>query len=397
MFIYSHVTKDVGEYYLRISIGEIMKILMVLSNPFIVDPRVYKEAISLSDTGHEVTVVFWDRHAEYPSEDRVKNVRVVGIRNKGLMKGLPHDLFRNPLWWWKAYKKALGLYKSGYRFDVVHCHDLDTLQTGVWLKKRLNVKLVYDAHEIFGYMIERTMPTCVAKVSFLIEKILIKNVDQVITVNEPLKTFFSKISGSPIDIVMNCGEILTNTYCPPKNSLFTISYFGVLERSRMFPEILDYIGTIDNIRFIIAGKKEGLYTEVETVSKKYKNIIFLGTIPYNQVVEKTLECNAILCMFDPVEKNNQVGLPNKIFEAMLTGRPVIVTKGLYYSKLVETENCGVSAAYDFEDVKKSIMMLRDNPQQCEELGKNGLSAAIREYNWERQKKTLLSVYERLNA
>jgi glycosyltransferase involved in cell wall biosynthesis len=82
---------------------------------------------------------------------------------------------------------------------------------------------------------------------------------------------------------------------------------------------------------------------------------------------------------------------------MLTGRPVIVTKGLYCSELVETEKCGVSVEYDFEEVKKSIIKLRDDPKQCEELGKNGLNAAIREYNWEKQKKTLLSVYERLNT
>jgi glycosyltransferase involved in cell wall biosynthesis len=102
-------------------------------------------------------------------------------------------------------------------------------------------------------------------------------------------------------------------------------------------------------------------------------------------------------MFDPTDKNTQVGLPNKIFDAMLTGRPIIVTKGLYYSKLVETEKCGVLVEYDFEEVKKSIIMLRDNPKRCEELGKNGLNAALREYNWEKQKKILLSVYERLNA
>jgi glycosyltransferase involved in cell wall biosynthesis len=362
-----------------------------------VDPRVYKEAISLSDSGHDVTVIFWDRPAEYPSEDMVKNVRVIGIRNKDLMKILPHDLFRNPLWWHKAYKKALELYNNGYTFDVVHCHDLDTLQTGVWLKKRLNVKLVYDAHEIFGYMIDRTMPKFVSNFAFLLEKFLIKTVDQIITVNDPLKTFFSKITKRPIDIVMNCGEIITNTYSPPKNTVFTILYIGVLERSRMFPKILDCLGTIDDIKFVIAGKKEALYNEVEQVSKKYSNIIFLGTIPYTQVIEKTLDCNAILCMFDPTDKNTQVGLPNKIFDAMLTGRPIIVTKGLYYSTFVETEKCGVSVEYDFKEVKKSIIMLRDNPKRCEELGKNGLNAALREYNWEQQKKTLLLVYERLNV
>jgi glycosyltransferase involved in cell wall biosynthesis len=374
-----------------------MKILMILSNSFIVDPRVYKEAMSLSDAGHTVTVIFWDREGKYAPEQTVKNVRVIGIKTTGLMKLLPHDLFRNPLWWRRAYKKAQDLYRKGDTFDVVHCHDLDTLQAGVWLKRDLNIKLIYDAHEIFGYMIERTMPRFVSKISFIIEKTLIKHVNQIITVNDPLKTFFSKITHHPIDIVMNCGEIITSTYSPPKNSMFTVSYFGILETSRMFPKIMEYLGTIDDIQFLVAGKKARLYNQVEQVSKKYNNIVFLGSIPYNTVIEKTLACNTILCMLDPGEKNNQVGLPNKIFEAMLTGRPVIVTKGLYYSNLVETERCGVSVAYDFEEVKKSIIMLRDNPKLCEELGKNGLNAAIREYNWEKQKKTLLSVYERLNA
>ena len=325
----------------------------------------------------------------------MKNVRVIGIQTTGIMKFLPHDLFRNPLWWRRAYKKACDLYQKGDTFDVVHCHDLDTLQTGVWLKRDLNIKLIYDAHEIFGYMIERTLPRFVSKISFIIEKILIKQVDQIITVNDPLKTFFSKITATPIHIIMNCGEITTRTYVPPNNTIFTVTYFGILDSSRMFPRILEYLGTIDKIQFIIAGKKARLYNEVEQLSKNYNNTIFLGSIPYDTVIEKTMQCNVILCMLDPSDRNNQVGLPNKIFEAMLTGRPVIVTKGLYYSKLVESEKCGISVDYDFEEVKKSILMLRDDPGLCEELGKNGLHAAIREYNWEKQKEALLAVYERL--
>lgn len=374
-----------------------MKILMILSNSFIVDPRVYKEALSLSDAGHTVTVIFWDREAKYPAEQTVKNVRVIGIQTTGFMKFLPHDLFRNPLWWRRAYKKAHDLYQKGDTFDVVHCHDLDTLQTGVWLKRDLNIKLIYDAHEIFGYMIERTLPRFVSKISFIIEKILIKQVDQIITVNDPLKTFFSKITATPIHIVMNCGEITTRTYVPPNNTIFTVTYFGILDSSRMFPRILEYLGTLDKVQFIIAGKKARLYNEVEQMSKNYNNIIFLGSIPYDTVIEKTMQCNVILCMLNPSDRNNQVGLPNKIFEAMLTGRPVIVTKGLYYSKLVESEKCGISVDYDFEEVKKSILMLQDDPELCEELGKNGLHAALREYNWEKQKETLLAVYERLTT
>jgi glycosyltransferase involved in cell wall biosynthesis len=106
------------------------------------------------------------------------------------MKLLPNDLFRNPLWWRTAYKRGLELYKTNqFMFDVVHCHDLDTLQSGVRLKKKLKIKLIYDAHEIFGYMISRDMPKIVVNASFLMEKRLIKNVDRTITVNEPLENY----------------------------------------------------------------------------------------------------------------------------------------------------------------------------------------------------------------
>src|SRR4030042_1442715 len=107
--------------------GETMKILMILSNPFMVDPRVHKEAKALVDSGHEVTVIVWDRRHEYKPKDTVDGIKLVSIHNKGLLKILPNDLFRNPIWWRRAYKKGQELYNKDFKFDVVHCHDLDTL------------------------------------------------------------------------------------------------------------------------------------------------------------------------------------------------------------------------------------------------------------------------------
>jgi len=49
------------------------------------------------------------------------------------MRIVNNDILRNPLWWYKAYKKGVELYNNGFKFDIVHCHDLDTLQAGVWL------------------------------------------------------------------------------------------------------------------------------------------------------------------------------------------------------------------------------------------------------------------------
>jgi glycosyltransferase involved in cell wall biosynthesis len=366
---------------------------MILSKEFTVDPRVYKEAKSLIEAGHQVTVLMWDRKGGYEKESVIDEIKVIRLHNTSFMKILPNDLFRNPFWWKAAYKKALELYKNDFQFDVVHCHDLDTLIIGVLLKKKLCVKLVYDAHEIFGAMISNDVPKIIVKISFFIEKLCVSFVDYIITVNEPLENYFQKITKKPIVIVMNCTNLLINEYIPPNTSIFTISYMGTLNMARMFPDIVDIIGNIEGVKFIIAGKKENIYEEVKERCKKYKNVEFLGTISLKEAMEYTIKSNAVLCLFDPNDSIYKIGLPNKIFESMAAGRPVLVTKEMYYSKIIEEENCGVLVEYEENDIINGIITLRDNPRLCEMLGRNGLNAARTKYNWDKQKVKLLKVYE----
>ena len=103
--------------------------------------------------------------------------------------------------------------------------------------------------------------------------------------------------------------------------------------------------------------------------------------------------DVLFCMFDPTSEIHRVGLPNKVFEAMSIGRPIMVTKGLYYSKcFVEKENCGVSIPYTLEDVIKCLMYLAVDNSLCVTLGENGLNAAINKYNWNQEKNQLIKVY-----
>lgn len=375
-----------------------MKILMLLSNPFMVDPRVYNEAKALTDNGHEVTVVVWDRRHDYESRDVVDGIKLIRLHNNFLMRALPNNLFRNPMWWKKSYRMGLKLYKDGFDFDVVHCHDLDTLRTGVRLKKKLGCKLVYDAHEIFGYMIEGNVPQFVVNFVFRMEKKLVKNADHVITVNEPLKKYFKKITNVPITIVMNCKDLVSERYKPPKNKIFTASFVTSLSKKRLLPEIIDILGKTKNIRFVIAGKKENikLYHEVEKTSAKYENVDFLGQIAFDRVVPETCKSNVVLCPVNPSATLSKIGTANKQFDAMTCGRPIICTKNTYSGDMTEELQCGLVVDYNLNAIKEAIIKLRDDPQLCEKLGKNGLDAALKKYNWEKQEEMLLKIYKQFN-
>lgn len=374
-----------------------MNILMILSNPFMVDPRVYKEAKSLVDAGHKVSVIVWDRKNDYEPESTVDDIKIIRIHNEGIMKILPNDLFRNQFWWRRAYRKGLDLYKTDFKFDVVHCHDLDTLQSGVWLKKKLGMKLIYDAHEIFGYMIARDLPKFIVNYALSMEKKLVKYVDNVITAEVNYNDYFKSLGCDSITTLLNCKDLIIEEYQPPENDVFTIIYIGVLNRSRFFPENLEAIGNIKNVKFIIAGKKENMYHEIENMSKSYGNIKFLGPIPYHQVIPYTMGANLVLCMIKPSDINNRMASANKQFEAMVCGRPIICTKGTRSGEITRNEDCGLVVDYTKEALSKAIIKLRDSPELCEKLGRNALKAAINKYNWEIEEKKLLKLYEKVKA
>lgn len=372
---------------------------MLLSKEFSIDPRVYHESISLNNKGHQVMVLMWDRKNSNLSEENIDGINVLRLKNNLIMNLLKKDIIRTPFWWILAYKTSLKLHKENlFKFDVVHCHDLDTLKIGVWLKKKLRVKLIYDSHEIFSYMIAGTYPRFLSKITFLLEKQLIKNVDNIITVAEPHEKYFRSICDKPVTLVRNCKEVFTQKYIPSINNICTISYIGNLNEGRFLKEAIEVCSTIKDIHFRIAGfgSLEG-YIKKYLSEKKVCNVEFLGTIPMNQVPIETVKSDIIFCVFDPNKPNNQVGPPNKIFEAMACGRPIIATKHIYSGDFVEKLKIGCTTSYTKEGLKKVIIELRDDSLLRERLGKNALQAAISEFNWPMQEKQLFSVYAKLNA
>lgn len=369
---------------------------MLLSKEFSNDSRVNKEAKTLVDSGHEITVVMWDRHGKNLIEEIINKVKVIRIRNNLLMRVLFNDLIRNPFWWRVLYKKCLELFKTKkFCFDVVHCHDLDTLPVGVLLKKKLNVKLVYDAHEIFGYMVLRDQIKIVSSFAFLLEKKLLRFINYLIVAETNYLQYFKKLYHGKITTVLNCEKLLSDEYHSPKNDVFTLVYIGVLNKSRFFPNLIHVIGGIKGVKLVIAGKKENMFEEVQNLSKQFSNILFLGQIPYSEVLNWTLLGDVILCMINPGDINNKIATANKQFEAMVCGRPIICTKGTRSGDVTNQENCGLVIDYTNEALEEAVKKLRDSPDLCESLGRNALKAAINTYNWKNEEEKLLNLYKNI--
>lgn len=183
----------------------------------------------------------------------------------------------------------------------------------------------------------------------------------------------------------------TRYYTPPPKDMFKVSYIGSINKSRMFPELIDCIGGMKDVDFIVGGSDPYGFFK----NNSYGNVKYLGPVPSSKVKELTLQSNVVICMLNPDDLNCQIGLPNKIFEAMAWGRPIIVTKDMYYSNIINKEKCGLCTSYTIDGVRDAINNLKNNPILCEQLSINGLLAARDKYNWDNESKKLIKLYEEL--
>jgi len=368
-----------------------MKVIMFVSNPFTNDPRVYIEAKSLVKNGYEVTVIARNLEDSLASE-RVEGIQIIRVSTP--IK--PRHTFYAPIWnilgllfWqWKAYRRALKL-----EFDLIHCHDLDTLIIGVRLKQKLGLPLIYDAHEIYGYMMTRTFPYFIANLFLLLEKRLVKQVNHIITVVEPLEQYFWSITNKPVSVIMNCKPLQNLEYQPATNNVFTILYIGVLHQGRAVPMLVDAVKELTNVRCIIGGVGQPEYIRLlEEQCKTTPNASFIGKVPFNDVIPMTKNADAVFMMINPEDMNNRIGLGNKQFEAMVCGRPIICTRGTHSGDITDKEQAGLTVEYNKEALKQAIIKLRDSSKLQEKLGRTALQVAITKYNWQKQEEKLMKIY-----
>lgn len=387
------------------------KILMLRSNPFEGDERVYKEAKALIKNGYDVTLLCWDRELKFPPKEVIEGIKVERIRLKAGYGSFRELIIKMPLFWIKAFVQ--GLEKD---FDAVHCYDYDTLPAGVWLKFIKGKKLVYDALELF---LSYTSNETTNKGMFFIERINLPFIDALIYTNqERLKIFKrrvhlkDKVLKNTI-IIHNYPELgleagdnkpqdddgFSNKSKPQK---VIFQYNGGIKEDRNLLNILKAIKEVEseNIKFLIIGNH---YTDYGDVLKDYVDrndlqemVRFCDFIPLHELLELLKKTSVGFVPLLKDSLNNLIPEPNKLYNYFATENLAVVEDTPYLKKIVEDAGLGITCDFsNIFEIKKSIKWVLQNTDKVEKMIHKARNKYLDDYNWESQEKKLIKLYESL--
>jgi glycosyltransferase involved in cell wall biosynthesis len=381
-------------------------VVMLLSNAFRPDPRVLKEAESLSNSGFNLTILCWDRQAELRSDDCLPSgVKIIRIQNIRSSYGIGiRQLLRLPLFWLSAQRYLRIIHPN-----IIHCHDFDTLPAGLLFGFFHHIPVIYDAHEYYVELIQPRLKGVggwiIRNIVRLLEVFGAHLAKAVVTVDKTLAARYLK---------RNRNVIILGHYPPVKmafvsNPVFTRSEIKMIYTGRLSTDrgVLVYDALLKKLleigipaRLILAGTftPEGEKTIFfEHAKDMLGSIDFLGWIPYEKMPEIYLTADIGLAFLMPIPRY-VAATPVKLFEYMAGGLPVIASNFPSIKEIVDDARCGclIDPLVDISPIVNIISNWYRDKTVPQIMGENGRQAILSKYNWENQINHLINLYRKFD-
>lgn len=351
------------------------------------DIRIFhKECKTLSQARYQVVLI-----APHDQEEEVDGVRILAIpKTKSRLE--------------RMTKIQCRLYKEALRqdVDIFHFHDLELLPAGLLLKL-CGKRVIYDVHEDYSQALlsREWIPSWLRRI-----------VTQMVACGEVLGTQFfdgvaaatphiaKRFSASKTMTVQNfplLNESAKNKAIPHRKREKIVAYIGVVSALREAKEMLDAIAMLPghlSARLRIAGafNPVGLEDELRK-SPGWDRVDFLGWQRHEEAMAMLGQVRMGLALFHPVP-NHTEAQPNKLFEYMSAGIPVIASNFPLWRRVVEDTQCGLLVdPLDPKEITEAIQWLLEHPIEAEEMGKRRQEAIRKHFNWDNEANKLLVPYE----
>lgn len=364
------------------------------SNPVDPDSRVEKEVSALVENGYNVEILAWDRHENYKLKESYLNLDagVVKIYRFGIHASFGGGFRKNliPLLIFQMrLLKWLVLNRESY--DIIHACDYDTAFVASKVAKFFRKKMIYD---IFDYYIDSfNVPKILKRIIEKSDTKIINFADATIICTEKRKEQIKNARPKKLVVIHNTPRQSPNIPIYKLNeSKVKIVYVGILAKGRFLTEITETIIKDQDFEFHVGGFGE-LESYFEIQSEKYSNIFFYGKIPYSRTLELENSCDIMTAIYDPSIKNHFFAAPNKFYESLMLGKPIIMAYGTGMSNIVEKEKIGRVIEYDAKSFEEAIHKMAQDKSEWESISRKMKELYSNQYCWDVMEERLIEIYK----
>jgi glycosyltransferase involved in cell wall biosynthesis len=396
-----------------------VNILMVLSTQrYPPDRRVEREARDLIRAGHNVFLIA-RRAPGQVAEETVAGVHVIRVplpfQNRRLLCDLTYYLCQRYLILWSILRAC-----RQHRIDALHVHDLPYAFATTLAGRLLHLPVVFDMHEHYTVMVamgfeapayRRFKPLARPPLALLRleERFACRRARKVIVVaDEHVPRVVSLgVRKEDVVVVTNTedhdafsGLAIDQELCARYRDEFVILYIGMLNPHRGLETAIDamptILGRIPDARLLIVGDgpSRGVLEQRVRAARLEAYVTFAGYQPFARLPSYiTLSAAGLIPHIST--PHIETTMPNKIFQYMLLGRPVVVSSVRPLVRVVRDAQCGVVfTERDPRSLADAVLQLGD-PRLRQRYGENGRAAVASRYRWSQTVQVLLGLYRQL--
>ena len=428
-----------------------MNNLHIYPSAFKYESRILKETKSLVDSGLFEKIFIaavWEKGLKvYEKLDGKREVWRIPLKTSKLHPHLlppqPPHLLSSPLggeegkergrnedggFFWKVLKHLEWMTRIFLRYrrksiKFINCHTLSSLPLGVLFKIFAKSKLIYDAHELEtekeGWVGLRRV---IAKI---LERILIAYADSVIVVSDSIRKWYkneyhlkevhlirnvpyreTRISRDSNVLLSGISKFPPTYLLPPRgedggerynlkerfkieNDEILFIYQGVLGSGRGIKILLNAFSKIEEKKHIVFMGYGVLEDMVKEYENNFSNIHFQPAVKPEEVINYTKSADVGIHLLENTCLNHYYSLPNKVFEYIFSGLPLIVSNFPDMGKLIDDYQCGWKVSVD----EKSVVDLIEHisKEDIKEKKNNAINCR-NNFGWQEEEKKLLKLY-----
>jgi glycosyltransferase involved in cell wall biosynthesis len=366
------------------------KALLSVTNDLVTDQRVHRTALSLMKKGYSVLLIGRKRKGSMPLPSREYPMHRMNL------------FFEKGALFYAEYNVRLFIFLLFSHADMLFANDLDTLPANYLASLLKGSKLVYDSHEYFTEVPELE-GRGFAKVTWeFIEKLIFPRLRHVCTVNESIAKIYEEKYGVKVRVVRNVPvlseppplKIRQELSLPQDVPLIVLQGSGI-NINRGAEEAVAAMQFVSRAVLLIIGDGDVLpeLKKIRDSAKLHDKVLFIPRLPFSELNQYTRQAEIGLSLDKDISLNYRFSLPNKIFDYIPAGVPVLASSLPEVKKIIGQYRVGVvTESHDPRQIAEKICYMLADEGRRREWKENTLKAK-KELCWQNEEKVLFSVFE----